>query len=282
MLIEKHGYNHTIGIFIFLSLIVFCKILVGRLPHVICTLLLFAFLARRIRIIKSQLSQISKGIIEYPSLITIIDSAQLVEIFCQSWGWFLFISYFLKNHGNLSLADCALLSTLFSQLLFGLLVIVQEIFISFLFTTCVGHGFFLFSVLPRFVAGARTLLVSFIWFDAIKKFDFFSPTLLIIVYIVFKGIFTLLWIYDLLSLLFSKDFPPEFKTVMKKEGFTCPVCMENVQFYITLPCTHQFCLQCFCRWGSIHLNCPVCRTEFSSWIHQVDLDNFLCFSLVIF
>ena len=274
--------GHIIGITIFCLLIIGCKVLVGRLPHVLCTLSLILLLANRINSMSSQLSKISEGVIEYPSLIKIMDSFQLVEVICIVWGLYLMITYTIDHFRNFSLVDCVLISLLFSQILFLIMTMIQQIFISFLFTTAVGHGFFLFSVLPRFVAGARTLLVSFIWFDTIKSFEFFSPILLIITYIVFKGIFLLLWSYDLFSILFSKDFPPEFKTAFCKDGFSCPVCMENVQFYITLPCTHQFCLQCFCKWGSIHLNCPLCRTKFSSWLHQVDLSQILWFSLIIF
>ncbi|KAK8863563.1 hypothetical protein M9Y10_011249 [Tritrichomonas musculus] len=274
--------KRSIGIHIFLSVIIVCKICVGRLPLILCAGLVFLLLWRRVDILSSQIKSISEGSIEYPSLIRIIDSLMILEQVSIGWSGYLLVTYMIEHHGSLSLIDCIALSFLFSQTLFLLLLLIQQTFVSFFFTTCVGHGFFLFSVLPRFFAGARTFLVSFIWFDSLTVFSEFHPILMQTSYIIFKSIFLLIWIIDFIKLLLSKDFPPEFGTRFEKKGFTCPVCLENVLFYITLPCGHHFCLNCFCKWGSIQLTCPVCRTEFSSWIHQVEFDQLIPISLVIF
>lgn len=274
--------KRSIGVHIFLSVIIVCKICVGRLPLILCAGLVFLLLWRRVDILSSQIKSISEGSIEYPSLIRIIDSLMILEQVSIGWSGYLLVTYMIEHHGSLSLIDCIALSFLFSQTLFLLLLLIQQIFVSFFFTTCVGHGFFLFSVLPRFFAGARTFLVSFIWFDSLTVFSEFHPILMQTSYIIFKSIFLLIWIIDFIKLLLSKDFPPEFGTRFEKKSFTCPVCLENVLFYITLPCGHHFCLNCFCKWGSIQLTCPVCRTEFSSWIHQVEFDQLIPISLVIF
>lgn len=274
--------KRSIGIQILLTVIVVCKICVGRLPLLLCAGILFLLLWRRVGVLSAQIKSISEGNIEYPSLIEIIDSLMILEQVLICWGAYLLITYMIEHHGHLNLIDCITLSLLLSQTLFVLLLVIQQIFVSFFFTTCVGHGFFLFSVLLRFFAGARTLLVSFIWFDSLTNFVEFNAFFLQASYILFKSIFLIMWIIDFVKLLFSKDFPPEFGTRYEKDGFTCPVCLENVLFYITLPCGHHFCLNCFCKWGAIQLTCPVCRNEFSSWIHQVEFDQLIPISLVIF
>ncbi|OHS96502.1 hypothetical protein TRFO_09881 [Tritrichomonas foetus] len=275
------GSNRSLGIQIFLTVILICKIFSGRLPLIICTGIVFLLLWRRIHHLSDQVKSISEGNIEYPQIFLIIDSFMILEQISIIWGSYLLFTYFIENHRNLSFADCVILSLLLSQIIFLILIFIQQIFVSFFFTTCVGHGFFLFSVLPRFFAGTRTFLVSFIWFDSITTFSEFHPFFFQTIYVIFKGIFMLMWVYDLVKLLLSKDFPPEFGTKSEKEGFTCPVCLENVPFYITIPCSHHFCLICFCKWGASHLNCPVCRTEFSSWLHQVEFNHLIPISLVI-
>jgi hypothetical protein len=107
------------------------------------------------------------------------------------------------------------------------------------------------------------------------------PVVLEAVYLVAKLFLFLLWVNDFVHIFVSKGFPPELGTKSDVSGCTCPVCLENVTFYIELPCSHPLCVPCFCKWGTIRLNCPVCRHEFSSWIHEVELQNLFPISLVI-
>lgn len=206
----------------------------------------------------------------------------IIEIILMIWGGILIFKSITTKESSSTLMDCIILSTTISQLLFMGMLWVMQICIQFFFTTCVAHGLFLFSILPRIVAGTRTLIVSAVWLATLPAFEYFSPRLLQVVYIVFKAVFMIIWLYDFVLLLKANDFPPEFGTVVDvAPNFTCPVCLENVSFYITLPCSHHFCIRCFCKWGSIHLNCPVCRATFSSWLHQLDLEPLLPISLII-
>ena len=278
---QPAGSNRIHAIELFLVVIVVSKVASGRLPLIISSGLIFFLYIRRVKLLSNQIKEISKGEITYPSIITIIDSLMIMEQVSIIWGVYSFVKYFIENHLKMTFADSFILSFLSSHIIFLLLVFIQQILLSFFFTTCVGHGFFLFSVLPRFFAGARTFLVSFIWFQGIASFAELYPIFLQIVYLIFKGIFMVSWMIDFIKMLSSKNFPPEFGTKFESQGYTCPVCFEKVLFYITLPCSHHFCMICFCKWGSSHLTCPVCRAEFSSWIHLVDFNKFLSLSLFI-
>jgi hypothetical protein len=96
--------------------------------------------------------------------------------------------------------------------------------------------------------------------------------------IVKVGLF-LIWVNEFVHILFSREFPPEFGST--SENVICPVCLDNVSFCIKLPCSHHSCVLCMCKWRALQRTCPVCRTEFSSWIHQVELQHLYSISLMI-
>lgn len=272
-------------IFMAVNLIILAIIGIGflieGLTGIACIVIAILY-KRRFGVIKSKLHVISQGTIKYPSLLDILDSFMVIEFLSLFWGSYVLVTYIIDHFATFNFIDGLRSSLLFSLLCFLVLVMIQQIFVSFLFSICVSHGFFLFSILPRFVSAIRTFFISFFWISAIKNLDFFSPILLEFVYIIMKGSFFLFWFYEATALLTSKDVPPEFKTSICKEHFQCPVCLENVKFYVTLPCMHSFCLTCFLKWGSIRLNCPVCRCNFSSWLHQVEFDPYNWFPFVIF
>jgi len=273
---------HSIGIGLFLLIVICSDIFVNRLSLISCSAAVFALYYFRVVKIQNQMRIISKGNYRSPSMIDIIDSFLIIELIVVSWGFYNLFSFFFCRKDVLVFPDCLFLSFLLSSLLFLVLIVFQHVMISYFFPFCVSHGFFMFSVLPRIVAATRTFFVSFIWIDALKTLPYTFISVLVAVYAIIKLVFFLSWMFDFFAILHSKDFPPEFATVRDKRPFTCPVCLENVHFYITLKCTHQFCLRCFCKWGSIHLNCPVCRNQFSSWIHQVEFDAYLSLPFVIF
>jgi hypothetical protein len=276
-----NGSDHAIYTFVLLLAIILTKVMESRLQIVICSCLSTMLLWQRLNRLTDQLNRMSKGDFTFPSLVTIVDSLAIFDLLVVIWGFWLFGDFVIHANRSYSFVDCSLLSFLFSQTLFLGLTVVHQILLLFFFPTCIRRGFFLFSILPRFVAGARTFLVTFLWFDTIRQMGFVIPVVLETVYLVVKLFLFLLWVSDFVGILVSKDFPPEFRTMSDSSGFTCPVCMENATFYIQLPCSHHFCVPCFCKWGAIRLNCPVCRHESSSWIHQVQLQQLYSISLVI-
>jgi hypothetical protein len=276
-----NGSDHAIYAFVLLLVVVLAKLVEGRLQIVICTLFATYLFWQRLTRLTAQLRRIGKGDFAFPSLITIVDSLALVELLVVIWGFWLFGSFLVRAHRSYSFVDCTLLCLLLSQTLFLALAGLHQILLSFFFPTCIRRGFFLFAVLPRFVAGARTLFVTLLWFDTVRQIAFVVPVVLEAVYLIVKLFLFLVWVNDFVRIFVSKGFPPELGTVYDASGCTCPVCLENVTFYIELPCLHQLCVPCFCKWGSIHLNCPVCRHECSSWIHEVQLQHLFPISLVI-
>ena len=279
----KHlsGSTHSLAIFAFLFLIISAKLFVNRLSLIVLLVATLVSYTRRLNKIKSAVKIIAQGTIKYPTLYNILDSLMIIELIIIFSNWYHFGTYFFRHYDDISIADSIILSSLLSLTLFLMVLMLQQYWLSFFFTSFVSHGFFLCSILPRFIAGTRTILVSFVWYAGIRTFPFFSPVSLHFFYITFKLIFTLMWVYDFAKILLSKDFPQEFKTKIDMNEFQCPICFDNVLFYITLPCGHDFCFQCFSKWGSIQMNCPICRLEFSSWLHQVDFDYLLPLSLVI-
>ncbi|EAX99970.1 hypothetical protein TVAG_267390 [Trichomonas vaginalis G3] len=261
--------------------IIGCYIIIEGYTGIACILIIILY-QRRVEKLKRKIAETAKGIIKYPSLFDMLDSFMILEFASLVWGWFLLIYYTYIHFNTFSFLDGLRASLLFSFLCFFMLVMIQQIYISFLFTASIGNGFFLFSILPRFVSATRTVCTTFFWIVALNHFEFYSPLLLEIAYIIFKGCFFIYWIYEATALLTSKDFPEEFKTNECTQPFQCPVCLENVKFYITLPCSHSFCLTCFLRWGAQVLNCPMCRHKFTSWIHQVDFTPYNWLPFVIF
>jgi hypothetical protein len=276
-----NGSDHAIYTFVLLLAIILAKLIEGRLQMVICSPLSTILFWQRLTRLTGQLTRISKGDFTFPSLTSIVGSLAIFDFLVIVWGFWLFGIFVVHANRVYSFVDCTLLSFLLSQTLFLALAVVHQILLLFFFPTCIRRGFFLFSILPRFVAGARTFFVTFLWFDAIRQLGFAIPVVLETFYLILKLFLFVLWVSDFVRFLVSKDFPPEFGTLSDSSGFTCPVCMDNVTFYIQLPCSHHFCVQCFCKWAAIHLNCPVCRQECSSWIHQVQLQQLYFISLVI-
>ena len=46
----------------------------------------------------------------------------------------------------------------------------------------------------------------------------------------------------------------------------CPVCLELLEDPVSLPCSHEFCLDCYKNsLESANFHCPLCRKRFSSW-----------------
>jgi hypothetical protein len=273
-------HNHAIYIFVVLLGILCGKIAEGRVRLVICTTLVAFWYWQRLHRLSNQILRISKGDLGFPSLVNTFDSFALIDVLLLTWGFWLLCELLISHQRHYSLVDCFLLCFLFSQLVFLAMAVLDQILISFFFATCVRHGFFLFSILPRFVASVRTFLVSFMWFDLLQDVKV-APLVLKVLYVILKLVLFLIWVSDFVHILISKDFPPEFRTASPKSSFTCPVCFENVMLYITLPCSHNFCLPCFCKWGSIRPNCPMCRANFSSWIHQVELQHLLYISFMV-
>jgi hypothetical protein len=275
------GSEHAIYTFVLLLAVILAKVVEGRLQIVICTLFAIYLFWQRVNRLTTQLTRIGKGNFTFPSLLTIVDSLAILELLVVIWGFGLFGSFVIHAHRSYSFVDCALLCLLFSQTVFLTLAVLHQILLSFFFPTCIRRGFFLFAILPRFVAGARTLFVTLLWFDTFRQIAFVVPAVLEAVYLIVKLFLFVLWVNDFVRIFGSRGFPPELGTINDVSGCTCPVCLENVTFYIELPCSHQLCVPCFCKWGSIHLNCPVCRHECSSWIHEFDLRPLFPISLVI-
>lgn len=47
---------------------------------------------------------------------------------------------------------------------------------------------------------------------------------------------------------------------------TCPVCMEEKNNVLLLPCQHQFHADCILKWTERSFACPLCRTEISHFV----------------
>jgi hypothetical protein len=274
-----NGADHTIYIFVVLLVIIIAKIAEGRLQMLICASAATILFSQRLNRLTRQLTAIGKGDFTFPSIITLFDSLAIVDLLVVIWGFLLFADFVIHAHFVYSFVDCALLAFLLSQILFLGLAIVHQVLLSFFFPTCIRRGFFLFSILPRFVAGVRTGLVTFLWFDTVRQIAFVIPRALEMVYLVVKLWLFLSWVKEFVGILSMKEFPPEFGT--RNENVTCPVCLDSVSFCVELPCAHDFCVPCLCKWGAIQRSCPVCRGEFSSWIHQVELQHLYPISLMI-
>ena len=274
MLSRGPGSDHILWTTLILFVAICAKVLEGRLPMVLCASLATLLFYRRLRRLSDRFREVSHGDIGYPSLMTIVDSFMLLEIATILWGiWILWAP--LRGY---NIVDRGIVALLVSELMFLLLSVVHQLFVTFFFSTCVSHGFFLFAVLPRFVAGARTLLVSFVWLEPLTNRSVFVQ----FIYLVFKLVYFSIWVRDFWRLLWSKDFPREFTTRYDRAGMPCPVCLQNVTLEVELPCSHMFCVPCFGKWGSIKSDCPLCRQPFSSWIHQADLSHLFLISLMIF
>ena len=276
------GNKHSLTISLAIIFIIISKFVEERLPLLLCTIFLILFFVRRINCLSAQVETFRKGDIEYPSLIGILDSLMLPDIICVIWGIWLIFKYSVFQNTKIDFFYASIIAMLISQIIFMIMLIVQQYFMSFFFTTCIGHGYFLFSLLPRILAATRTLLVSIIWVNAISDITVHYPVLIQFLYLLSKGVLLIIWLYDFIKMVISKEFPPEFGTKHEKLGFQCPVCLENIFFYITLPCSHHLCLTCFCRWGTLHNTCPVCRNVFYSWIHQAEFKKLIIISLIIF
>ena len=270
--------DHILWITVILFFTICAKVLESRLPIVLCASLATLLFYRRLRQLTHRFREIAKGNIEYPSLLEIVDSFMLLEIATTAWGAWLLWDSLVTRFSGCTAVDRGIIALLLSELMFLLLSFVHQIFVTFFFSTCVAHGFFLFAILPRFVAGARTFLVSFVWLEPLTS----HSVLIQFVYLVFKLVYFSIWVRDFWRLLWSKDFPREFTTRYDKAGMPCPVCLQNVTLEVSLPCSHMFCVPCFCRWGSIKSDCPMCRRPFSSWIHQADLTHLFSISLMNF
>ena len=40
---------------------------------------------------------------------------------------------------------------------------------------------------------------------------------------------------------------------------TCPICLEECDYMISLTCSHSFCNECMNTWRQVSTSCPVCR-----------------------
>ena len=50
----------------------------------------------------------------------------------------------------------------------------------------------------------------------------------------------------------------------------CPVCLVLLEVPVTLPCSHELCLECYqSSLDSANFYCPLCRKRFSSWSRNV-------------
>ena len=175
----KHlsGSAHNLAIFAFLLCIVSAKLFVNRLSLIILCVATLIFYSRRLNRIKAKIKIIAQGIIKYPTLYDLFDSLMIVELIILFFNWYHFVSYFFSHYDDISIADSIILSTLLSLTLFLMMLMIQQYWLSFFFTSFVSHGFFLFSIFPRFVAGTRTILVSLSWYAGIRVFPFFFASI---------------------------------------------------------------------------------------------------------
>lgn len=45
------------------------------------------------------------------------------------------------------------------------------------------------------------------------------------------------------------------------EAYTCPICIELPNRPVATKCGHIFCFECFCRYRSVAVVCPLCQKE---------------------
>ncbi|CAL6037268.1 C3HC4 type (RING finger) domain-containing protein [Hexamita inflata] len=48
------------------------------------------------------------------------------------------------------------------------------------------------------------------------------------------------------------------------ESFQCPICYDQYNYPVALPCGHVMCYQCIKQWGKQLNECPVCRQNFQA------------------
>ncbi|CAL5999568.1 C3HC4 type (RING finger) domain-containing protein [Hexamita inflata] len=48
------------------------------------------------------------------------------------------------------------------------------------------------------------------------------------------------------------------------ELFSCPICYDQFNYPVALPCGHVMCYQCIKQWGKQQNECPVCRQSFQA------------------
>lgn len=269
------GTRHSLTVSLAVLLLLAFRFVSARLPLLLCTAFLVLLLARRVRCLAAQVAATRRGDIEYPSLISILDSLMLPEIVCCAWGAWLLLARPALAAVRTDPARALPAALLASQLLFTALAVVQQYSLSFFFTTCVGRGYLLFAALPRAVAAARTLAVTPIWLAALAGVG--APRAARALYLIAKCALLIAWARAARGAL-----PAELGTAHAARGLQCPVCLENVFFHIALPCSHCICLPCFCRWGALRNTCPVCRCAFASWLHQARFDGIFAASLIAF
>ncbi|KAF8777270.1 E3 ubiquitin-protein ligase Topors-like [Argiope bruennichi] len=54
----------------------------------------------------------------------------------------------------------------------------------------------------------------------------------------------------------------------------CPICLEPLQNKsFTDSCCHQFCFTCLLEWSKVKAECPLCKQQFKSIVHNLQKDN---------
>eukprot|EP00096_Caligus_rogercresseyi_P012170 TRINITY_DN5022_c0_g1_i1.p1 TRINITY_DN5022_c0_g1~~TRINITY_DN5022_c0_g1_i1.p1 ORF type:complete len:574 (-),score=185.50 TRINITY_DN5022_c0_g1_i1:386-2107(-) len=54
----------------------------------------------------------------------------------------------------------------------------------------------------------------------------------------------------------------------------CAICLEKLQNRsVTDSCVHKFCFTCLLEWSRVKAECPLCKSKFSSIIHNIRSDN---------
>ena len=60
---------------------------------------------------------------------------------------------------------------------------------------------------------------------------------------------------------FAKLYPYATKEELEAEADVCPICQEDLESAVKLPCHHYFHKWCLMRWLETQHTCPLCREK---------------------
>ena len=74
-----------------------------------------------------------------------------------------------------------------------------------------------------------------------------------------------LFMFCLVCYIYIKEYKELVIVVDTKSNYKCPICLEEGDTAMNLPCTHKFHTECLLEWFQRKQNCPTCRQNFENF-----------------